>query len=339
MYVLALRGAYGVVWKAMDKKTLTVVALKKCFDAFQNRTDAQRTYREIMYLDALGGHDNIITVHNVLKSMNDKDIYVVTDFMESDLHAVIKAGILLDIHKQFITYQILRALKYIHSGQVIHRDIKPSNILLNSDCSVKICDFGLARSVSHSNAAQFPIMTDYVATRWYRAPEILLGATEYSFGVDLWAVGCLLGEMLLGRPLFPGTSTINQLDRILEVTGYPDEEDLKVIGSQFAEPMLECLPRKPRRSLKQMMPQAPPEAIELLSGLLQLNPSKRISVVDALESQYVKCFKGKEDEPVLNAAITLSLDDDVKLNITDYMNRLYEEVAKKRRSRAPKAAT
>jgi mitogen-activated protein kinase 15 len=128
------RGAYGIVWKAIDKKTREVVALKKCFDAFQNATDAQRTFREIMFLQELNGHENIIRLLNVLKADNDKDIYLICDYMESDLHAVIRANILEEIHKQYIIYQLLKALKYMHSGQLLHRDIKPSNILLNSDC-------------------------------------------------------------------------------------------------------------------------------------------------------------------------------------------------------------
>ncbi|EER11240.1 mitogen-activated protein kinase, putative, partial [Perkinsus marinus ATCC 50983] len=169
------RGAYGIVWKAIEKRTREVVALKKCFDAFQNATDAQRTFREIMFLQELNGHDNIIRLLNVLKADNDQDIYIVCDYMESDLHAVIRANILEDIHKQYIIYQLLRALKYMHTGQMLHRDIKPSNILLNSDCQVKVCDFGLARSVVQmQDASSNPVLTDYVATRWYRAPEILL---------------------------------------------------------------------------------------------------------------------------------------------------------------------
>jgi mitogen-activated protein kinase 15 len=164
------KGAYGIVWKAIDKRSKEVVALKKIFDAFQNATDAQRTFREIMYLQEMTGHDNIIRLGNVLKADNDRDIYLVFEYMETDLHAVIRANILEDIHKQYIMYQLFRALKYMHTANVIHRDMKPSNILLNSDCQMKVCDFGLARSISalenpHSSGPA-PVLTDYVATRW-----------------------------------------------------------------------------------------------------------------------------------------------------------------------------
>jgi mitogen-activated protein kinase 15 len=131
--------AYGIVWKALEKKTKRVVALKKIFDAFQNATDAQRTYREIMFLRELAGHDNVVQLLDVMKADNDRDIYLVFEFLETDLHAVIRANILEDIHKQYILYQMLKALKYMHTAEVLHRDLKPSNLLLNSECLCKVC--------------------------------------------------------------------------------------------------------------------------------------------------------------------------------------------------------
>ena len=132
------KGAYAVVFKAINKKNKETVALKKIFDAFQNATDAQRTFREIMYLQGLTGHENIIRLQNVLKAENDKDIYLVFDYMETDLHAVIRANILEPVHKQFIVYQTLKALLYCHSGDLVHRDLKPSNLLLNEECLLKV---------------------------------------------------------------------------------------------------------------------------------------------------------------------------------------------------------
>ena len=236
------KGAYGIVWKAVDKKSGQTVALKKIFDAFQNATDAQRTFREIMFLQELTGHDNIIKLLNVLKAENDRDIYLTFEYMESDLHCVIRASILMDVHKSYIMHQIFRSLKYMHSAQLLHRDIKPSNVLLNSDCHVKMADFGLARSIAQMDSEEGnPALTDYVATRWYRAPEILLSSYRYTTGVDMWACGCILGELINGKPIFPGSSTMNQLDRILEITGRPSAEDVESIQSPFAATMLNSM--------------------------------------------------------------------------------------------------
>lgn len=326
------RGAYGIVWKAIDKKTREVVALKKCFDAFQNATDAQRTFREIMFLQELNGHENIIRLLNVLKADNDKDIYLICDYMESDLHAVIRANILEDIHKQYIIYQLLKALKYMHSGQLLHRDIKPSNILLNSDCQVRICDFGLARSVVQTpDTKSSPVLTDYVATRWYRPPEILVGSTSYTFGVDLWSVGCILGELLSGKPIFPGTSTMNQLDRILQVTGYPNTEDIASMKSPFAATMLESLPKTRPKQLSEMFPTATPEALDLLRQCFQFNPAKRITAKDALRHAYVVQFHNPDDECDCDRTIRIPIDDNTKLKVQDYRDQIYNEVLRKKK--------
>ncbi|XP_043340268.1 mitogen-activated protein kinase 15 isoform X3 [Cervus elaphus] len=220
------KGAYGIVWKAVDRRTGEVVAIKKIFDAFKDKTDAQRTFREIMLLQEFGDHPNIVRLLDVIPAENDRDIYLVFESMDTDLNAVICKGTLLkDTHKRYIFYQLLRATKFIHSGRVIHRDQKPSNVLLDASCLVKLCDFGLARPLSGlPEVPEGHALTEYVATRWYRAPEVLLSSSWYTPGVDMWSLGCILGEMLQGRPLFPGTSTLHQLELILEAIPPPSKE-------------------------------------------------------------------------------------------------------------------
>lgn len=125
------------------------------------------------------------------------------ELMETDMHRVIRTQDLSDDHCQYFIYQTLRALKAMHSANVLHRDLKPSNLLLNANCDLKVCDFGLARSAA-STDDNSGFMTEYVATRWYRAPEIMLTFKEYTKAIDVWSVGCILAEMLSGKPLFPG---------------------------------------------------------------------------------------------------------------------------------------
>jgi len=328
------KGAYGIVWKVTEKRSRQVVALKKCFDAFRNATDAQRTFREIMYLQALSGHDNIVKLQHVIKAENDRDIYLTFDHMETDLHAVIRANILEDIHKKYVIYQLLRALKFIHTAELLHRDIKPSNLLLNSDCHVKVCDFGLCRSIKDSQTSgPSPVLTDYVATRWYRAPEILLGSNHYTKGVDIWSVGCILGEMLDGRPIFPGTSTMNQLEKVIEVTGRPSGEDIESMKSAFAPTMLESIPPTRQISLPEMFPGKAEEALDLIHMCLQFNPSNRCTSEEALKHPYVSEFMNPEDEPSYpGGPIHISLDDNQKLTAADYREKLYREISSRRRA-------
>ncbi|KAM3596322.1 uncharacterized protein V6R79_012365 [Siganus canaliculatus] len=327
------KGAYGIVWKAVDRQTGEIVAVKKIFDAFRNRTDAQRTFREVMFLQEFGDHFNIVKLLNVVRAQNDKDIYLIFEYMDTDLHAVIKKGTLLkDIHKRYVMYQLFKAIKYLHSGNVVHRDQKPSNVLLDTDCVVKLCDFGLARSLNQiQEDSGNPALTEYVATRWYRAPEILLGSTRYTKGVDMWSLGCILGEMLLGKALFPGTSTINQIEKIMSAIPHPSPEDILAIKSEYGSSVIQRMLLKPQVPLEDLLqPDVPPDALDLLKGLLVFNPDKRLTAEQALQHPYVSRFHNPAKEPALHYDVVLPVDDDVQLSVVQYRNKLYEMILERR---------
>ncbi|NWS63537.1 MK15 kinase, partial [Chunga burmeisteri] len=331
--------AYGIVWKAIDRRTGEIVAVKKIFDAFRNRTDAQRTFREIMFLQEFGEHPNIIKLLDVIRAENDKDIYLIFESMETDLHAVIKKGNMLkDIHKCYIIYQLLKATKFIHSGNVIHRDQKPSNILLDADCFVKLCDFGLARSLRQLNEDQGnPALTEYVATRWYRAPEILLSSRSYTKGVDMWSIGCILGELLLGKPLFPGTSTVNQIEQILRVIPAPSPEDILAMQSDYRASVINRMSSWQQVTFEEILPPSTPlPALDLLKKLLVFNPDKRLTAEEALQHPYVKRFHCPAREPSLDYDVILPLDDDMQLSVAEYRNKLYEMILEKKLNSHPK---
>ncbi|VDK70013.1 unnamed protein product [Litomosoides sigmodontis] len=325
------KGAYGIVWKAIDRRMCETVALKKIFDAFRNQTDAQRTFREVMFLQEFGRHPNIIKLYSVLKADNNRDIYLVFEFMEADLHNVIKKlTILKDIHKQYIMCQLFRAVRFLHSGNVLHRDLKPSNVLLDANCRVKLADFGLARSLSqiedYPEGQDMPELTEYVATRWYRSPEILLAAKCYTKGVDIWSLGCILAEMLLGHALFPGASTINQIERIMNTIPRPSKPDIERIGSKYASSVLEKMPRRPQKPLELCLTNSDPQAIDLVQRLLIFAPHKRLNVDQCLVHPYVLQFHSPMDEPALNYDVLLPLPDHIQLSIDDYRDKLYEMI-------------
>ncbi|XP_055482747.1 mitogen-activated protein kinase 15 isoform X3 [Psammomys obesus] len=327
------KGAYGIVWKAVDRRTGEVVAIKKIFDAFRDQTDAQRTFREVMLLQEFGDHPNIIRLLDVIPAENDRDIYLVFESMDTDLNMVIRKGRLLeDIHKRCIFSQLLRATKFIHSGSVIHRDQKPANVLLDAACRVKLCDFGLARPLSDlPEGPEGQALTEYVATRWYRAPEVLLSCRWYTPGVDMWSLGCILGEMLRGEPLFPGTSTFHQLELILETIPLPSTEELQGLGSEYSALILQNLGSRPRQTLDALLPpDTPPEALDLLKQLLAFAPGKRLSAEQALQHPYVQRFHCPDREWTRGSEVRLPVHEGDQLSALDYRNRLYQMILERR---------
>jgi mitogen-activated protein kinase 7 len=231
-------GAYGIVCAAKDleaepKSANEEVAIKKVQRVFEKSILAKRALREIKLLRHFQNHENITSIldMDIADITNFNEIYLIQELMEADLHQIIRSEQpLTDAHFQYFIYQICRGLKYIHSANVLHRDLKPGNLLVNADCELKICDFGLARGLSDSSSG---FMTEYVATRWYRAPEIMLSFKSYTKAIDMWSVGCIFAELLGGKPLFKGRDYVDQLNQILNILGTPDDATLKsgYIGS------------------------------------------------------------------------------------------------------------
>lgn len=332
-------GAYGVVWRAVDRKTKQQVALKKVYDGFGNQQDAQRTYREVMLLQRLE-HPNVVKLLNVMRAINGNDLYLVFELMETDLHAVIRSGILQPIHKQFISYQIVRCVRYLHARRVIHRDLKPANILLNSDCLAKLGDFGLARTLLNLPKQQEEknVLTDYIATRWYRSPEVLLGTKSYHLAMDMWAVGCIIAELLIGTPLYRGDSTLNQLSLIVASLGDPFDDDIAALKAEHAGELLKKLPplARPPDSLRVALSGQPPDAVNLITSILVFNPERRLTADEALCHPYLAPFCSSEE---LDAAanhkdlepVDIPLPDASRFSVSEYRDALYEEIANTRK--------
>ncbi|GMR41786.1 hypothetical protein PMAYCL1PPCAC_11981 [Pristionchus mayeri] len=304
-------GAYGMVVSALDKETGERVAIKK-ISPFEHQTFCQRTLREIKILTRFK-HENIINIQEIIRAPSVdqmKDIYIVQCLMETDLYKLLKTQKLSNDHICYFLYQILRGLKYIHSANVLHRDLKPSNLLLNTTCDLKICDFGLAR-VTDPTTDHTGFLTEYVATRWYRAPEIMLNSKGYTKSIDVWSVGCILAEMLSNRPLFPGKHYLDQLNLILGVIGSPSQEDLQCIINEKARQYLISLPHKPRQPWNRLYPNADNRALDLLDKMLTFNPNRRITIEEALAHPYLEQYYDPNDEPVAETPFTyeMELDD------------------------------
>lgn len=324
------KGSYGVVGSAVDTHTGEKVAIKKINDVFDHVSDATRILREIKLLRLLK-HPDIVEIKHIMlppSRREFRDIYVVFELMESDLHHVIRANDdLTPEHHQFFLYQLLRSLKYMHSANVFHRDIKPKNILANSDCKLKICDFGLAR-VSFNDAPSAIFWTDYVATRWYRAPE-LCGSffSKYTPAIDIWSIGCIFAEMLTGKPLFPGKNVVHQLDLMTDLLGTSPPETIARIRNEKAKRYLNSMRKKQPVPFSQKFPNADPLALRLLERLLSFDPKDRPSAAEALADPYFQGLANVEREPSTQPISKLEFEfDRRKLAKDDVRELIYREI-------------
>uniref|UniRef100_A0A8C5BFS0 mitogen-activated protein kinase n=1 Tax=Gadus morhua TaxID=8049 RepID=A0A8C5BFS0_GADMO len=310
-------GAYGSVCSAYDVKSDLKIAVKKLSRPFQSIIHAKRTYRELRLLKHMK-HENVIGLLDVFSPATSleefTDVYLVTHLMGADLNNIVKCQKLTDDHVQFLIYQILRGLKVSLPPL---SDLKPSNLAVNEDCELKILDFGLARHTDDE-------MTGYVATRWYRAPEIMLNWMHYNMTVDIWSVGCIMAELLTGRTLFPGTDHINQLQQIMRLTGTPPVSLISRMPSHEARNYINSLPQMPKRNFTDVFIGANPLAVDLLEKMLVLDTDKRITASEALAHAYFSQYHDPDDEP--EAEPYDQSFESRELEIEEWKRLTYEEV-------------
>jgi len=279
-------GTYGSVLKAVSS-TGEVVAIKKMKRKYPDWRECVEL-REVASLRLLS-HPNIVRLKEVIRER--AELYFVFEFLAQNIYQLTK-----DRRKFFpetrvrnIVYQILRGLNAMHQRGYFHRDLKPENLLCAGNV-VKLADFGLAREIRSR-----PPLTDYVSTRWYRAPEVLLRSTSYNAPVDLWAVGCIMAELYTFRPLFPGSSEPDEINKICAVLGTPSAQPPPACpsatqhwpeGVKLAAAMRFQFPRFAPTPLKQLVPNASAEALDLLASLLAYDPRKRPSAAQALQHPY-----------------------------------------------------
>ncbi|KAK8527544.1 hypothetical protein V6N12_054750 [Hibiscus sabdariffa] len=342
------KGSYGVVCAALDTHTGEKVAIKKIQDVFEHASDAIRILREVKLLRLLR-HPDIVEIKRIMlppSKREFKDIFVVFELMESDLHQVIKANDdLTREHHQFFLYQMLRAMKYMHTANVYHRDLKPKNILANANCKLKICDFGLAR-VAFSDTPTTVFWTDYVATRWYRAPELCgsfsskkfnygyiaerwieISVIQYTPAIDIWSIGCIFAEVLTGKPLFPGKSVVHQLDLITDLLGTPSAETISGVRNDKARKYLMEMQKKHPVPFSKKFPNADPLAVRLLQRLLAFDPKDRPTPEEALADPYFKGLAKIEREPSCQPISKLEFEfERRRLTKEDIRELLYREI-------------
>ncbi|KAJ1459735.1 kinase-like domain-containing protein [Pelagophyceae sp. CCMP2097] len=326
-------GSYGVVCSADDTATGKKVAIKKIANVFSDLVDAKRILREIKLLRHFGLHENIVQVKDIItvppNTIDFSDVYIVTNLMESDLDRIITSRQpLTNQHHQYFLYQILRGLKFIHSASVLHRDLKPSNLLVNSNCDLAICDFGLARGVDDDAGK----LTEYVVTRWYRAPELLCETDAYDEAIDVWSVGCIFAEMLRRKPFFRGDTPQHQLETIVSVLGKPAEASMARVQHEAARKAIlagaEC---EPYPFASYFPRDTSATALDLLAQMLVFDPDDRIKVDAALEHPYLAELHGQMVEPLCDDVFDFEFerangDDAKEMPKEDIQSMMFEEM-------------
>ncbi|KAI6234577.1 CMGC/MAPK/P38 protein kinase [Aphelenchoides fujianensis] len=337
-------GSYGNVIKVQHKNG-AFFAIKKMYEPFSNKVGARRVYRELKLLELID-HENVIQFVDAYTPDSDlktfRNVYIITKYAGMSLKYVLdrqrdrRESLIGPEHIQYATYQLLRALKYLHSANVIHRDLKPSNVAITEECDLTVLDFGLARTIPTENSESLSI---YVQTRWYRAPEVIYWSNKsYNSKADMWSVGCILSELLTKKPLFPGTEPMEQFRLIVNLCGSPDDELLDKIEKQTNNTSMRLVMQRmagqcARRDFKEYFKGISADAVDLIDRLLVLDSDRRISVEDALQHPYVAQYHEPDDEPM--APCHFRIDDIGPDNVDFWKGAVWAEL---QRLKAQKAA-
>ena len=294
-------GAYGIVYKCRNKETGKYVAIKK-FKEIEDKLVQKTMKRELKMLQMLK-HDNVVDFQEAF--IYKGNLFLVFEYVEKNLLEVLEKspdGLNPKLIRSFV-FQMCKAVHYLHINKMIHRDVKPENLLIDENMNLKLCDFGFARKINlNEKNNNVDAMTDYVATRWYRSPELLLSNGIYGPEVDYWAIGCIMGELADGNPMFPGENEIDQLDCIIKVLGNLPQELVNMFYENPIYNRKELLKvSRPESLERRYMGKLGPTAIDFLKGLLQLDPSKRINDETVFKHKYFACFmKEPENQYILD---------------------------------------
>lgn len=282
------QGSFGIVYQAVDNSTGERVAIKKVFQ------DKRYKNRELQVMRDLR-HPCLVTLKNSFYTSGEKpeDVYLnlVLEYMPDNAFKIIRNRNKLSLHLLSIkcySFALLRGLAYMHAKLLCHRDIKPQNLLVDpTSMRLKICDFGSAKHLVPGE-----VNVSYICSRYYRAPELIFGATEYTSAIDLWSAGCVIAEFFLGRPLFPGESGVDQLVEIIKLLGTPNREQLSRMNptySQYKFPHIKSTP------IHKVLKNTPSDALDLIKKLCTYEPDLRPSAFEALAHPFFNDLRTRED--------------------------------------------
>ena len=316
------QGSYGVVCSALNRATREKVAIKKITPMCGDAWDATHTLREVRIMRHLGEHPNIVGLRDLSVDQRKDELYICMELLSYDLHHLIQSKAeLTDEHVKIFMLQLLRGTEALHEHRIFHRDLKPANLLVNEACELRITDFGLSRQAPPSvgvhagddereceayvdpqerGGASAGAMTEYVVTRWYRPPELMLNPGIYDGAVDVWSIGCIMAEMLGRRPLFPGKDYMDQLRLIFGALGSPPADTTAwgyTVAGEAAR-FLRSLPTARPADFESLFPGVGANGAALLGQLLEFNPRRRARVGAALASSYFEDVRQQLPPPL-----------------------------------------